>query len=94
MRIYELIWTDDRIDHIAHHGVEPLEVEQICFGRPLVLRARSRGPNPVYYFLGQTIGGRYLFCVIIRFADGNGYVVTARDMTDKEKTRYSKWKSR
>jgi uncharacterized protein len=44
----------------------------------------------VYYVLGQTIAGRYLFCVLIEFPDGNGYPVTAREMTDKEKRRYRK----
>jgi hypothetical protein len=94
MQIHELIWTDDRIDHIARHGVEPWEVEEICFGRSLVLKAKSQGPSPVYYFLGQTDGGRYLFCVVIRFADGNAFPVTARDMTDNEKRRFLKWKNR
>jgi uncharacterized protein len=74
--------------------VTPYEVEEVCFGRPLVLRAKSEGENPVYYVLGQTDSGCYLFCVIIRFPDGNGYPVTARPMTDNEKSRYRKWKNR
>ena len=68
------------------------EVEEICFGKSLVRRAKSEGENPVYYVLGQTGTGRYLFCVVIRFPDGNGYPVTAREMTAKEKRRYRKWK--
>jgi uncharacterized protein len=94
MHIRKLIWPDDRVDHIARHGVEPHEVEEVCFGSSLVLRAKSQGISPVYYVLGQTAGGRYLFCVVIRFNDGNGYPVTARGMTDKEKSRYLKWKNR
>jgi len=46
--IHELIWTQDRIDHIARHRVVPEEFEEACFGDPLVLRARSSGKNPVY----------------------------------------------
>ena len=57
-------------------------------------RARSEGENPVYYVLGQTAAGRYLFCVVIRFPDGNGYPVTAREMTASEKRRYRKGKDR
>lgn len=94
MRIRQIIWPQERIDHIARHGVTPQEVEEVCFGKPLVLRAKSEGDNPVYYVLGQTTAGRYLFCVIIQFPDGNGYPVTAREMTDKEKRRYRKRKSR
>jgi uncharacterized DUF497 family protein len=92
MTIHEIIWPDDRVDHVARHGVTPDEVDQVCFGRSLVQRAKSEGANPVYYVLGQTKTGRYLFCVIIRFPDGTGYPVTARPMTDKEKRRYRNWK--
>jgi len=28
MKIHELIWPDDRVDHIARHGVEAEEVEE------------------------------------------------------------------
>jgi len=94
MPIDELIWPDDRVNHIARHGVSPEEVEQVCFGKPLVRRAKSRGENPVYYVQGQTDAGRYLFCVVIRFPDGNGYPVTAREMTAKEKRRFRQWKKR
>ena len=94
MRIDEFTWPKDRIEHIARHGVTPEEVEEACFGKSLVRRAKSKGENPVYYVLGQTEAGRYLFCVVIRFPDGNGYPVTAREMTSKEKRRYRKWKDR
>ena len=94
MRIYEFVWAEDRIDHVARHGVTPEEVEQVCFGRPLVQRAKSEGENPVYYVLGQTNAGRYLFSVVIRFPDGKGYTVTARPMTDKEERRFRRWNER
>ncbi len=92
MNIHKRIWPEERIDHIARHGVVPEEVEEVCFDHPLVLRAKAEGVNPVYYVLGQTAAGRYLFCVVIQFPDGNGYPVTARPMTDKEKRRYRQWK--
>ena len=94
MRIRSLLWAEDRVDHIARHGVTPDEVEEICFGRPFVRRAKSEGESPVCYVLGQTAAGRHLFCVIIRFPDGNGYPVTAREMTAKEKRRFRQWKNR
>ncbi|MGC1273707.1 MAG: hypothetical protein WBC44_08380 [Planctomycetaceae bacterium] len=94
MTIVEFLWPDERIDHIARHGVTPEEFEEVCFGRPLVLRAKSEGPNPVYYVLGRTGSGRHLFCVIIRFLDGKGFPVTARPMTVREKTRYKRWVNR
>jgi len=94
MNIYEIIWSEDQIKHIAQHNVQPEEFEEVCFGQPLSLRTKSEGQNPVYYVLGQTNSGRYLFCVIIQFPDGKGYPVTARQMTKKEKAKYRKWKTR
>jgi len=94
MRIEEFIWPVDRVEHIAEHGIIPEEVEQVCFGNSLVIRGKSEGKNPVYYALGQTDAGRFVFCVIIEFPDGKGYPVTARLMTDKEKRRFRKWRSK
>jgi len=94
MRIQESIWPHDRVEHIARHGLRPHEVEEVCFGGPLVLRGKTEGANPVYFVLGQTDAGRYLFCVVVQFPDGKGYPVTARPMTDNEQRRFRKWKSR
>ena len=94
MRIERLVWAEDRIEHIFRHGVAPSEVEELCFDDPLVLRAKSEGRSPVYYVLGQPDPGRYLFCVVIAFPDGNGYPVTARPMTAGEKRRYQQRKRR
>src|SRR5437016_4816354 len=98
MRIVRLIWPDDRIEHIARHGVTTAEVEEVCFGRPLVLRvvlrARSQGKNPVYYCLGQTAAGRLLFCVVIEFPDGNGLSGHRAADDDQRKTPVSKMESK
>ena len=94
MTIHDLLWPEDRVEHIARHGVTPEEVEQVCFGKSWVRRTRAEGKNPVYYVLGQTDAGRHLFCVVIRFPDGTGYPVTAREMTEKEQRQFRKWKKR
>jgi len=93
MRIHELIWPEDRVEHIARHGVTPEEVEEVCFGRAWVRRSKSMGSNPVYYVLGQTTAGRYLLCVVIQFPDRRGYPVTARPMTEREQRRFNQWRS-
>jgi len=64
VEITEFVWPDDRIAHIGRHGVEVEEFEEVCFGKPLVLKAKSEGENPVYYVLGETEAGRHLFCVV------------------------------
>jgi uncharacterized DUF497 family protein len=94
MVISEIVWPDDRVEHIARHGISPDEFEDVCFGHALVLRGRSEGRNPVYHVLGQTGSERYLLCVVIHFPDGKGYPVTARPMTAKEKRRYERWRAR
>ena len=43
-----------------------------------------------YNILGQTLSGRYLFVVIALRRKGVAYVVTARDMDNKEKKLYRK----
>jgi uncharacterized protein len=91
MRIDEFVWPQTQIDHIAEHGVEPHEFEEVCSRRSLVRRVKSEGDNPVYNVMGQTEDGRYLFCVVIHFPDGRGYPVSARPMTAKEKRRFRKW---
>ena len=57
-----------------------------------MLRAKSEGKNPVYYVLGETTPGRYLFCVVIAFPEGKGYPITAREMSASERERYANWK--
>ena len=94
MKIYEFIWPEDRVEHIARHGIHPEEVEEVCFGRALVQRTKSSGAHPVYYVLGQTAAGRYLFCVVMQFPDGKGFRVTAYPMTRKEQRRFNQWKNR
>jgi len=90
MTIRELLWSHDRVEHIAAHGVRPSEVEEVCFARPLVLRGRTEGRNPVYYVLGQTDAGRCLLCVVLEFPNGKGYPITARPMTENEQRRFNK----
>ncbi len=75
MKIDFLLWPQDRVEHIARHGISPDEVEEVCFGYPYVQRAKSEGKNPVYYVRGQTEAGRYLLCVVINFPGRRGYPV-------------------
>jgi predicted DNA binding CopG/RHH family protein len=30
MKVHELIWPQDRVDHIAAHGIEPEEIEELA----------------------------------------------------------------
>ena len=52
------------------------------FARP---RLVVGGRDDTVLVFGTTAGGRYLLVVLADSADGRGFVVTARDMTDNEK---------
>lgn len=36
--IADIPWPDERVDHIARHAVTLEEIEEVRFGRPLILR--------------------------------------------------------
>jgi hypothetical protein len=53
----------------------------------------ERGHRPdqdLYAAFGQTDGGRYLAVYFILKPDNAALIITARDMTDKEKRAYGK----
>lgn len=58
--IAELLWDEWSEDHIARHGVEPDEVEQLIANPYYVDRAR----DGLYRLIGQTFGGRYLTVIL------------------------------
>lgn len=81
----EIRWTDNSEDHIAAHNITPEEVEQVLYTRP---RLALKGREGTEYVFGTTDEGRYLLVVLSESADGQAYVVTARDMTDAERQAF------
>lgn len=81
MRIDGVEWTPDRIEHIARHGITPMEVEEI-FTSAEVFR---RGRGGVYEAWGQTESGRYLLVIFRYLGHNQPWVITARDMDENEK---------
>ena len=84
MKEYDFWWDDDNIDHIADHGVEPYEAEEVIINKHW-LKRNGKGKYLAY---GQTDAGRFLVIVFAPKADDRLRVVTARDMTPIEKRRY------
>lgn len=84
--VRRFVWDDENLDHIARHGVDADEVEEAITGQPLVFR----GPDNRYLAYGRTDGGRLLFMVYVRRGRGAIRVLTARDMTEREKRLYRK----
>lgn len=83
-RIRGFLWDDDNVAHIARHGVDPEDVEDALTGNPLVFR----GPDGRYLAYGKTTTGRLLFVVYAPRRGGRIRVLTARNMTDREKRLY------
>lgn len=87
MRIDDLIWTERNIEHISYHGVDPDEIEDVIWDNEPWFE-RRRGKKQRYIVYGQGLGGRYLFIVLDQERDALFYVVTARDMTKRERQYY------
>jgi uncharacterized DUF497 family protein len=81
MRLIEIEWDEESINHIWRHHVEPEEVEETLEGRYIF----RRGREGTYYVLGRALSGRYLFTVLGRKQSGTYRVVTARDMSLAER---------
>lgn len=81
----EIRWTEASEDHIARHGVVPVEVEQVLYSRPRLVAA---GREEVTLVFGTTDAGRHLVVALADAEDGRLFVVTARDMTDSERRTF------
>ncbi len=87
MRIRKLLWSQAIIEKLhTKHRVSPSEVKAVCAGAHITWAGR-RG---TYYLLGQTKSGRYLFVVVAHKGSGVFKVITARDMTEAERQRFSR----
>ena len=74
------------------HDVRAYEVEEVLLESPRFFFA-EKGDVPgedVYRALGRTEEGRYLIAFFIYKRDGAALVLSAREMTRKERSRYGK----
>ncbi|MEZ8217778.1 hypothetical protein B0813_001315 [Candidatus Fervidibacteria bacterium JGI MDM2 SSWTFF-3-K9] len=77
-------WDERNIAHIAKHSVSLEEVEKVFLNN----KPHFRRHGKVFYAFGQTSSGRYLF-IVFRFVTPKVVrVITARDMTQKERRYY------
>ena len=84
IKIRELIWDKWNINHIKKHNVTKGEIEELCSGkhkRQLTYRKR-------YLILGRIKSGRALTIILAREKPGKYYMVTARDMSKKERRKF------
>lgn len=80
------LWDEENVAHVGRHQVSQDEVEEALTENPVILR----GPDGRYLAYGRTANGRLLFAAYVQRPGGRIRVLTAREMTDKEKRFYRK----
>jgi uncharacterized protein len=92
MRIEGLVWLREVVDKLAwKHRVSADEVEE-AFTCGASFRFLERGDvegEDLYAARGRTAAGRYLIIFFIYKASGEALVISAREMTKKEKQAYA-----
>lgn len=95
MNITNIIWLAQFVDKIeSKHGVSADEVEQVLKNRPRIQkieRGVSEGED-VYRAIGQTEAGRFLVVFFIYKGRGRALVISARDVSQRERKNYGKRK--
>jgi len=93
MEIRDIIWIDVFVDKIwTKHHVSTEEVEEVLQSSPKVRFIEEGDVNgeDMYAAMGRTENGRYLIIFFISKKKGNALVVSAREMTKKERKVYEK----
>lgn len=93
MEILDIILTDDVLDKIIwKHNISELEMRQVINNQPnirFIEKGKVRGEN-LYVGLGTTDAGRYVSVFFIMKKNKKALIVTARDMTERERRKYGK----
>ena len=88
-----IIWLDQIVDKLSwKHSVETHEVEEVLTGSPkfrFVEKGQRKGED-VYMALGPTDAGRYLIVLFIHKSTNEALILSARNMTDKERKLYGR----
>jgi hypothetical protein len=91
MYIEDIIWLPHIVDKLLwKHHVTPQEVEEVLFDNPMyrkVQRGHIKGED-LFAALGQTNTGRKLIVFFVYKLNKEALLISARDMTKKEKKQY------
>jgi len=92
MYVADFIWRSEVVEKIAiKHQLAQDEVEEVFFNRPQFrfLEPGQHTPGEdVYSAEGQTDAGRYVTVFFILKLTGDVLILSARDMTARERRRY------
>ena len=93
MKIKECLWLDKFVDKIIRkHNVSPEEVEQVLSKDPVIQRLEGghvKGED-LFIGFGRTDAGRYLSILMVLKKDKRALVISARDMTKRERRKYGR----
>ena len=88
LEIEVFLWdysTDGNVEHIADHGVTPLDVQEVRDHQPHFFVARPEHFG--YVMLGPNRAGRYLYVPMIEVSPGLWRVITAYWLSNRRAER-------
>jgi uncharacterized DUF497 family protein len=93
VKLTGIVWLRNVVDKLLwKHSVTTDEVEEVFNRLPgyrFIERGDVEGEN-LYTAMGQTRTGRYLIIYFIHKMTGEALIVSARDMTKRERKLYAK----
>ena len=93
MEINRIIWLEDIVEKLLwKHDVKEDEVVEVLENRPKFQykEVGHRVGEDVFAAFGQTDAGRLLSVFFVYTQDKRAIIVSARDMTQKERNKYAK----
>ena len=91
MEISRIVWLEDIVDKLLwKHNVREQEVLEVLENKPLFQRKEKghKTGEDVYVAFGQTDIDRLLSIFFVYTQDKRAIIVSARDMTEKERKKY------
>ena len=93
MEISRIVWLEDIVEKLLwKHNVEENEVIEIFENKPKFQRKEKgyKSGEDVYAAFGRTNTGRFLSVFFVHTQDKRAIIVSAREMTQKEKEKYAR----
>jgi uncharacterized DUF497 family protein len=91
LEITRLIWLEDIVDKLHwKHNVEEQEVVEVLENKPKFILKETgyMAGEDVYAAFGQSNTGRFLSVFFVYTRDKRAIIVSARDITEKERRKY------
>ncbi|MCI0693744.1 BrnT family toxin [candidate division KSB1 bacterium] len=93
MKISGFIWRRDVVDKLLwKHHVTTDEAEEVFSNKPRYrfIELGDVEGEDLYAVFGRTNAGRYLIVYFVHKTTGEALIISARDMTKKERKSYAK----